>query len=449
MQKPKLWKICAILVTLAITAASCGSSDAETSTDTGTDDTSTEGTEAEGEESESEEATGGNTIDFAKAAFLDVTLPDAEYGDAAPTCEGESDGVLQLGGLLPETGNLAFLGPPEVAGVELAVNDINEAGGVLGEDVVFSPGDSSDNGDVANQTVDRHLEDGVDVIVGAASSGVSFTVLEKISDACKVMFSPANTSPDFTTKDPAEIYFRTAPSDVAQGQVLADLIIADGAETVAIMALQDPYGEGLLKFTKEPLEAAGVAVVTDFTYDPKAANFDSEVEEVTAESPDAIVVIGFDETSQILNGLFEKNVENDQIYLVDGNVGNALGEKFEAGKLQGIRGTFPSAEIPTDFQDALLETDPDLKDFIYGPESYDAVVITALAAIAADSDSPPEIAKQINGVTYEGTECTDFAGCKKLLEDGEDIAYVGPSGPSEFSQAGERTRGSMAIVEYE
>ena len=73
-------------------------------------------------------------------------------GGSAP----KGDGTLTLGSLLPQTGNLAFLGPPEFAGLELAVKEINEAGGVLGKDVVYIEGDSGDaQQDVANPTVDR------------------------------------------------------------------------------------------------------------------------------------------------------------------------------------------------------------------------------------------------------------------------------------------------------
>ena len=116
-----------------------------------------------------------------------------------PRCTGESDGTLNFATVLPETGNLAFLGPPEFAGAELAVNDINAAGGVLGQDVTLDQGDSGDTStDIANQTVDRQLAAGADVFIGAASSGVSFTFIDKLVENCKIHFSPANTSPDFT-----------------------------------------------------------------------------------------------------------------------------------------------------------------------------------------------------------------------------------------------------------
>lgn len=368
---------------------------------------------------------------------------------------GESDGVLKIGSLLPETGDLAFLGPPEFAGVELAVQEINDAGGVLGADVEYSQGDSGDtNTDIANQTTDRLLEEGVDAIVGAASSGVSFTVIDKITGANVIQFSPANTSPDFTEYDDNGLYFRTAPSDVLQGRVLSDLIVADGNATVAIMARQDPYGEGLLQYTAEPLAEAGAEVVNDggIVYDPAAENFDAEVQEVVAADPDAFVMIGFEESAQILTSLFEAGfTQGDKnVYLVDGNVGNALGENFadSPGILEGIRGTLPSAELTDEFRDRLLEVDPELEDFSYGPESYDAVIIIALAAEAAGTDDPVAIGAEINGVTRDGTACATFEECRDLIAEGEDIDYDGVGGPYTFGEAGEPTEASFAILQY-
>lgn len=423
MGNKSLAKLLSLLAALAMTAAACGSSDAA-------------------------------DVDDAASGAADDTADDTGDGgtvEAAPSCTGESDGVLQIGGLLPQTGNLAFLGPPEEAGVALAIEEINEAGGVLGADVEFMPGDSGDNGDVANQTVDRHLTDGVDAFIGAASSGVTKTVIDKITGACKIQFSPANTAPDFTEYADDDLYFRTAPSDVLQGRVLADLIIAEGSTTVGLMALQDPYGEGLLAFTKAPLEEQGTEVVEAFVYDPKAQSFDAEVQRMVSAAPEAIVVIGFDETASILTGLFEAGLTPDvvKIYLVDGNIGNALGEKFtEPGALSGIKGTLPAAEITADFKDRLLAVDSGLVDYSYGPEAYDAVIIVALAAEVAGTDDPAAIAANINGVTRDGEKCESFADCKALIEAGDDIDYDGPSGPQAFGPAGEPTEASFAILSY-
>jgi hypothetical protein len=229
----------------------------------------------------------------------------------APVTGAPTGGPLIIGTLLPLTGNLAFLGPPEVAGAQLAVNEINEAGGVLGQPVQLVEGDSGDaSTDTATQTVDRLLQSGVNAIVGAASSGVSLTVIDAITQAGVMMISPANTSDQFTTYNDNNLYFRTAPPDTLQARALADLIIEDGNNTVGILALNDPYGTGLAENTLNNLVDAGLSEddIQSITYDPQAANFDSEVQRMVDFNPDAIVVIGFEESSRILEGLNSNGV---------------------------------------------------------------------------------------------------------------------------------------------
>jgi hypothetical protein len=219
---------------------------------------------------------------------------------------GATGGPLVIGTLLPLTGNLAFLGPPEVAAAKLAVNDVNAAGGVLGQPVTLIEGDSGDaSTDTATQTADRLLQAGANAIIGAASSGVSLTVVDAITGAGVLQISPANTSDQFTTYDDNGLYFRTAPPDTLQARALADLIIEDGNNTVGILALNDPYGTGLAENTLNNLLDAGLSEddIVSITYDPQAANFDSEVQEMVDFNPDAIVVIGFEESSRIIQGL--------------------------------------------------------------------------------------------------------------------------------------------------
>jgi branched-chain amino acid transport system substrate-binding protein len=375
-----------------------------------------------------------------------------EVGEAAPECEGTEDGTLTIGALLPETGDLAFLGPPEIAGAQLAVSEINAAGGVNGAPLSYLPGDSGDESpDVANQTVDRHLSAGADAILGAAASGITRNVIDKITGDCVIQFSPANTAKDLTTYADDGLYFRTAPSDILQGRVLADLAIADGISTAAILARGDAYGEGLLDDIKGPFEEQGGDVVVEKVYDPEAGNFEAEVDEVVSADPDALFMVGFEESAGILNALFEQGFTADQkqIYLVDGNIGNALGENFtEQGVLVGVKGTLPAVELQADFKAKLDSTYPGLTDYSYGPETYDAVIIIALASQAAGTDNPSEVAAKINGVTRDGEKCASFADCKALLDGGADIDYDGPSGPQSFSLAGEPTEASFAVQTY-
>ena len=379
--------------------------------------------------------------------------PAAEEAAEEPAAEAAGDGVLRLGGLLPETGNLAFLGPPEFAGVELAVAEINAGGGVNGADVEWLPGDSGDNGDVANATVDRLLAEDVDAFIGAASSGVSLTVIDKITNAGKIQFSPANTSPAFTDYADNGLYFRSAPSDVVQGAALADLMIGDGALTAAFIVMNDSYGTGLFEYTSAPYTDAGGEIVYEVIYDPQAENFDAEVSAAVEADPDAIVIIGFDETSKILTGLIEAGAgpADKMLYGSDGNMGNALAQAFDdPGVVAGMRGTVPGVDIEVneEFIARLLEVDPDLQDFAYSGESYDAAIVIALAAIAAGDDDGVAVGAQINDVTRGGEKCTTFAGCAAILADGGDIDYDGVSGPLEFIDAGEPSEASILIKEF-
>lgn len=277
-----------------------------------------------------------NTIDDSKTTFVEAAAPaDADVDQVPVVGTREGDGELKIGTILPQTGSLAFLGPPEFAGFDLALADVNAAGGVLGKDVVGIKGDSGDTTtDTASKTVDAQLSQNVDAIIGAASSGVSLTVIDKIAAAGVVQFSPANTSKAFSSYDDKGLYFRAAPSDILQGAVLADVIASDGASKVAIIARNDSYGTGLAEDLKKSLEAAGVEVVIEKIYDEKATAFDAEVDAIKAAGPDAIAIIGFDETSKILATMVEKGVgpQSVKVYGCDGNMGNALGENFTAGK---------------------------------------------------------------------------------------------------------------------
>jgi ABC-type branched-subunit amino acid transport system substrate-binding protein len=282
-------------------------------------------------------------LTFGDDNLLDDSLTEYVTAEADPSAEvelqttsatREGDGTLKFGTLLPETGSLAFLGPPEFAGVELAIADVNAAGGVLGNDVEIVQGDSGDTStDLASQTVDRLLGEDVDAIVGAASSGVSLTVVDKITGAGVVQFSPANTSEELSDYDDDALYFRNAPPDSLQGPTVANLVIEDGNASAYILALDDAYGTGLADAVEATLTEGGVEVVDKVIYDPKAASFDSEVGAIASADPDAIVLITFDEGSRILRAMDERGVgpTAKNVYGVDGNMGNALGTNFEGG----------------------------------------------------------------------------------------------------------------------
>ncbi len=272
----------------------------------------------------------------ADEVLVTAESPESSIVDLVPVgVEREGDGVLKIGSIMPETGSLAFLGAPEFAGLEYAIAEINAAGGVLGKPVEYSKGDSGDTStDTATVTATRLLGEGVDAMVGPASSGVALTIIDQISAAGVTLFSPANTSPALSTYDDKGLYFRNAPPDGLQGAIVANLVLEDGAATAYILNLDDSYGNGIADVVAAVLEASGVTVLGQKAYDPTAASFDAEVDEIVAADPDAIILISFDEGSRILRTAVEKGIGPTvkAYYGTDGNMGNALGENFDAGK---------------------------------------------------------------------------------------------------------------------
>ena len=364
-----------------------------------------------------------------------------------------SSGPLIIGTLLPQTGSLAFLGPPEFAGVNAAISDVNAAGGVLGAPVQKIEGDSGDTStNIASQTVDSALQKGAQVIVGAASSSVTLSVIDKVTAAGALQFSPANTSVKLS--DPAVtkgLYFRTAPPDTFQGAVLATLAQKDARKNVAVMALTDAYGTGLADAFTKNFEASGGKVAVRVDYDPKAASFTADVTKVKAANPDALILIGFDESKKILQELIAAGIGPNKLplYLCDGNLAQSLADGLPAGIMAGTLGTTPGAKATDAFKQQLLAVDPKLQDFSYGPESYDAVVISALAATAANSTKGADIAAKIPTVTAAGNNaCSNYAECLALLKAGKAISYTGPSGATGLRPNGDPSVATMGIYKY-
>lgn len=374
----------------------------------------------------------------------------------APTESAEPNGpaedlTLKIGTILPQSGALAFLGPPEEAGVALAVQEINEADlGITVEAVYRDSGDTTT--DTATVSVTDLLSQDVSAIVGAASSGVSFTVIDQIVAAGVVQFSPANTSPDFTTYDDDNLYWRTAPSDLLQGEVLGNLIAEDGAATLGLLVLNDAYGTGLAGALAATFEAAGGEVVAEELFNEGDTSFDAQVSALTAAAPDAIAVITFDQAKVVVPALVGAGYPGNQLYFVDGNLADYSAD-FEAGLVEGAKGTLPGLDIATlgNFQERLLEVDPELTEFSYAAESYDAVILLALAALAAGSTEGADIAaklQEVSGGSGDGEKATDFASAAAIILDGGVVDYDGVSGPVTFDENGDPTEATIGVYQY-
>jgi branched-chain amino acid transport system substrate-binding protein len=362
-----------------------------------------------------------------------------------------TDLALKIGTILPQTGTLAVLGPPEFAGVHTAVTEINAA--AAGITVEVTDKDSGDTTtDIATQSATSLLADGVSAIIGAASSGVSKTFIDQVTQAGVVQISPANTSPDFTNYADDGFYWRTAPSDVLQGRILGNKILADGKTNVAILYMNDAYGTGLESNLKASLEDGGATITGEEIFEPASTDFTSAIQTLLAGSPDALVVISFDELTTIAEQLAGQGFDFSKLYGVDGNYG-VIGPDDTNVDIAGAQFTNPGVLAPDDFkakvdEQVASEGGEKLGVYSYAAEAYDATMLLALAALQGGDVDGATIRDNLQAVSEDGTECTTFADCAALIADGTDIDYTGVSGPITFDENGDPTEAYVSIYKY-
>jgi len=400
---------------------------------------------------------------MATASLLLALTPIADAVRAGASPEAcvqadtvQADGVLSFGMVSPKRGQFNFQGPAMQAGAQLAINDVNAAGAIPGIAVQLDPANQLDEGDPSTDTVkqatDTLLARDVDVIIGPALSASTAKVIDHVTCAGVILFSPVNGAALFATYPDHGLYFRTSPSDMFRVPILAALIVADGNRTVVVMARDDVWGNGLRQATTIAIENAGVSVLGSFSYNPNAPNFNREVQRVKAHNPDAIVLIGVTESDVILRAMTEQNLgpNNKKVYGTS-NVTSTLARRVNPenpGVLSGMKGVaFDDGDDA--FKTRLRQINPGLQDFRYGTSAYDAVVITALAAALAGTDAPAAVAAQTNDVTKDGVKCTNYADCLRLIQADIDIDYDGATGPLDFTEPGEPSSATYAISEIQ
>jgi branched-chain amino acid transport system substrate-binding protein len=401
---------------------------------------------------------------LAAVAILAVACGDDEEEEATPTAAKtaaaetpvappSAEGPLKIGLLLSYTGDLSDFGPPEEQAAQMAADEINAAGGVLGQDIVLVTGDDATDPSQGVSEATRLINvEGVHAIIGALASGVTLPVAESVTGPNAILqISHASTSPALTAANDNDFLFRTTISDAAQGVVLAQLAQQEGITSACTMYINNAYGQGLSEIFTENFEKAGGTVTAQVPHESEQATYASELAQCTSGNPQALVAPCYPESARVF---LREAVEagNVQTFLfTDGTKSPDMFADLGWETFDGMKGTAATnldVAAGAAFEERYTAAYGSTPSVPYMREIYDAVYLIALAAEQAGSTDPTAIRDAIRDIANAPGEIIDpgtegFTAALEFIKAGTDINYEGAAGPVDLDKNGDVLIGAI------
>ncbi len=361
--------------------------------------------------------------------LLLATAASALIGSAASAQEAVNVGII-----LGFTGPLESITPTMADGAELAFTEAN-ATGLLPGGVTINPvrADSTCIDAAAATTAAERLitSDNVVAIMGADCSGVTTAIANNVAvPNGVVMVSPSATSPALSTIEDNDFFFRTAPSDARQGEVMTDVLKDRGVTEVAITYTNNDYGKGLSDAFVQNFTAGGGTVLINEPHEDGKGDYSAEVAALAASGAEHLMVFGY--VDQGGRGIIQASLDTgafESFFLGDGMHGQSLIDAI-GSELDGkVVGTLPSVDNDGSRRWAEIATAAGVEPTgAFAPQSYDAGALIAMAMVKAGSadrtairDAILEIANAPGEVILPG----DLAAGMQILADGGDVDYMG------------------------
>ncbi|HUB05457.1 MAG TPA: ABC transporter substrate-binding protein [Myxococcales bacterium] len=374
--------------------------------------------------------------------------------------------TITLGAVLSQTGELADIGAGELQAANLAVSQINAAGGVLGAQLALDAKDDHSEADAGVAAAQALVSAGVPVILGAVASGVTIPIAQQVAiPAGVVLISGASTSPAYTALHADGGWtFRTCPSDALQGKLLAERASAKGFTKVA--ALYDPgaYGSGLAAAFQQGFADAGtVAYFQPFA--EGETDYTAQLGALFATSPQGVLLVAYPEDGTTILKDYLASYSGQPVFwfftdsLDDPGFIAGLGASSFTFAHEGTTPATPDGgaydAFAAAFQSQVGGPPPE-----WSANLYDAVYLVALAMTAAGQSDAASVASHLVAVSGgPGTAVgpSSYARAVEALQSGQGINYGGASGPVDFDAAGDVVGpydiwhvqdGGVAIVEH-
>jgi branched-chain amino acid transport system substrate-binding protein len=336
----------------------------------------------------------------------------------------------KIGIIFGFTGPIESLTPMMADSAELAMKEINDSGKFL-DGVMLAPvrGDSTCTDAAAATAAAERLvtADGVAAIVGADCSGVTGAVLANVAVPNGIpMISPSATSAGLSTVEDNGLFFRTAPSDLRQSQVLSEILAEKGITEVAVTYSNSDYGKGFADAFAASFDGT---ITLSAPHDDGKADYTAEIAALASAGGQALVVLGY--SDQGGKGMIQASYDTgafDTYVMGDGMYGDVLFSEL-SDALEGSFGTAPwSAGEGADAFMALAESAGINGDSTFTRESYDAAALIALAMMKGGAATSEAVTANVLDVANApGTPILpgELDKALELIAAGEDVDYVG------------------------
>jgi ABC-type branched-subunit amino acid transport system substrate-binding protein len=392
------------------------------------------------------------TTTTAAAGDTETTAGADDTGVDTETTAGSAEGDIPIGFLTPFTGELGAYGEPWQNAAQMAIDDINEAGGVLGRNLSLSAQDDA-------SAVEQGIK-GARTLIGVnnvvAIAGVISDTAVGVYPICednKVMLTSMAAGTTRMDTGYGEWFFRTVPSDSFDGRVAAQVLLDKGFDTIGLIYENDESRQSIANAMKTAFEAAGGTIATELAFTPGQASYSSELIKVSGASPTAVWMGAGQESGATLM----KNASQagyDWQWMVSSDL--AVPEMFElvgVDAMEGVLSETPSADTSIAYvqdwnarYEERFNADP---TGAFQPNSYDQIIIIALAMQKAGAATGEAISQNYHAVTDENPNAVvvnSYADGLAALEAGDDIKYEGVSGPCVFDENGNTVGSYTSLV---
>ena len=354
---------------------------------------------------------------------FDADMADAIVDEIAAHYMGTDNPMFQapepaattkIGLLNPLTGPIAVYAPPFTAAAQMAIDDLNAAGG----NFELIEADSGCSGDVASGAAQSLVDAGVVGVAGAACSGASMAANAVLNAAGVVQVSYASTNPGLSDTSAYPGFWRVVPSDAIQGPAMSDMVGAAGVSNVALIHMTNDYGAGLADAFADAWGGADF-LCTQIGYEDTQTDFAAEVQAIADAECDSVVMVSYSSDGAAIMETMAVLGVSVPVFGADGIADAAWLEDFSVpAAANGVMATKPRAGSSAGDFNERCAADETCAGGIYTAETYDAVM---MIGAAANMENGANMASHLNmvGVDYAGA-----SGSHTFLHNG-DVAGAG------------------------